>query len=292
MLLYLNNADSTKDNPNENYGRELLELHSVSVDGGYNEQDMRNSTLIMTGFGVNWQQGTFTYIDRRALPWAGLVMGFSDANPDADGYQVGIRYLKYLANHPRRPDHLAHKLCVRFVADQPDDALVVPPREHLPYERHRDRPGPAAAVPERGVRRIARRRRPASVRRPRGNAARARLRPGQERGRRDPGPGLDLRRPRTTAAGLEPAGRVPGRGGLVAVGRRHAGRWNTHLSLAAHWWPSTLTQPPLRSLLPNRLPTTHGDLVDALAKRLVFRKLLAPHTAAVLGFLGRPARPG
>ena len=49
---YLNNADSTKDNPNENYGRELLELHSVSVDGGYDEEDMRQSTLIMTGFGV------------------------------------------------------------------------------------------------------------------------------------------------------------------------------------------------------------------------------------------------
>ena len=56
MLLYLNNADSTKDYPNENYGRELLELHTVSVDGGYNEQDMRNSTLIMTGFGVELGQ--------------------------------------------------------------------------------------------------------------------------------------------------------------------------------------------------------------------------------------------
>ena len=44
------------------------------------------------------------------------------------------------------------------------------------------------------------------------------------------------------------------------------GRWNTHLSLAAHWWPDELTQPPLRSLLPDRLPRTHGALVDALAQ--------------------------
>ena len=39
MLRYLNNAESTKDNPNENYGRELLELHTVGVDGGYTEDD-------------------------------------------------------------------------------------------------------------------------------------------------------------------------------------------------------------------------------------------------------------
>ncbi len=38
MMTYLNNAESTKDSPNENYGRELLELHSVGVDGGYGER--------------------------------------------------------------------------------------------------------------------------------------------------------------------------------------------------------------------------------------------------------------
>jgi Protein of unknown function (DUF1800) len=66
-------------------------------------------------------------------------------------------------------------------------------------------------------------------------------------------------------------------------------RWNTHLSLAAHWWPDELTQPPLRSLLPDRLPRTHGALVDTLAQRLVFRTLAPPHRQAVLGFLGRAA---
>ena len=65
------------------------------------------------------------------------------------------------------------------------------------------------------------------------------------------------------------------------------GRWNTHLSLAAHWWPDELTQPELRSLLPSRLPKTHGAMVDALAKRLVFRTLAPTHRQAVLDFLGR-----
>ena len=159
MLLYLNNADSTKDNPNENYGRELLELHSVSVDGGYNEQDMRNSTLVMTGFGVNWQRArsrtprASTTADRSA------IMGFSDPNPDADGYQVGIRYLKYLANHPSTAHHIAYKLCQRFVSDTPDPALVDRLAQHLPVSGDRHRAGPscssssARSSPPRSVRR-------------------------------------------------------------------------------------------------------------------------------------------
>ena len=61
MMTYLNNAESTKDNPNENYGRELLELHSLGVDGGYDEEDMRQSTLVMTGFGISWDTGEFEY---------------------------------------------------------------------------------------------------------------------------------------------------------------------------------------------------------------------------------------
>jgi Protein of unknown function (DUF1800) len=68
------------------------------------------------------------------------------------------------------------------------------------------------------------------------------------------------------------------------------GRWNTHISLAAHWWPDTLQLPDLREhLLPKTLPATHGGLVDALAQRLVFRKLTVAHRDAVLGFLGRTA---
>jgi uncharacterized protein (DUF1800 family) len=116
MLLYLNNAESTKDNPNENYGRELLELHSVGVDGGYHEEDMRQSTLIMTGFSVDWQTGLFEYNTWAHYKGNVKVMGFKNANPDAAGFDVGIRYVKYLANHPSTAQHLARKLCIRFVS--------------------------------------------------------------------------------------------------------------------------------------------------------------------------------
>jgi hypothetical protein len=63
------------------------------------------------------------------------------------------------------------------------------------------------------------------------------------------------------------------------------GRWNSHMSLAAGWWPSELVSQPLRDLLPTPLPATHGGFVDALAKRLVFRKLATEHRQAVLDFL-------
>lgn len=286
MLLYLNNADSTKDNPNENYGRELLELHSVSVDGGYNEQDMRNSTLLMTGFGVNWTKGTFTYTSREHYRGAVSVMGFSDANGDANGYQVGIRYLKYLANHPETAKHLAHKLCVRFVADQPDAALVS--RLAKTYLKN-----DTAIVPvlrqlflseefaaSRGVK----------TRRPFEDLA-ATLRVlgyGPDKKGDD---GIQALVWISDSLGQQPLAWSPPDGYPdEAASWQSAGgtlsRWNTHLSLAAHWWPSTLTQPPLTSLLPKRLPKTHGDLVDALAKRLIFRKLSGPHKGAVLSFLG------
>jgi hypothetical protein len=64
-------------------------------------------------------------------------------------------------------------------------------------------------------------------------------------------------------------------------------RWNMHQSLAAHWWPEELRLPRLRTLLPRRLPRTHGTAVDLLAKRLVFRPLARQHRDAVLDFVGR-----
>ena len=124
MLLYLNNAESTKDNPNENYGRELLELHTVGVDGGYNEEDMRQSTPIMTGYSVDRGDRLFEYNNWAHFRGPVQVMDFTAANAEENGYQVGIQYLKYLANHPSTAQHLARKLCMRFVSDEPDQTLV------------------------------------------------------------------------------------------------------------------------------------------------------------------------
>ncbi len=242
MLLYLNNADSTKDNPNENYGRELLELHTVSVDGGYNEQDMRNSTLVMTGFGVNWERGTFRYTAREHYRGPVSIMGFSDANPDADGYDVGIRYLKYLANHPSTAHHIAYKLCLRFVSDNPDPVARRPARQHLPVPGDGHRPGAPAALPQR---RSSRHRSGRKMRRPFEDLL-ATLRVlgyGPDRSGRQGMQALCwiADEPRTAAA--RPGARRTGTP-TTALDWQSAGgtlgRWNTHLSLAAHWWPDEL----------------------------------------------------
>jgi len=80
----------------------------------------------------------------------------------------------------------------------------------------------------------------------------------------------------------------------VAISWQSAGttleRWNTHLSFAGHWWPAgDLVRPELRSLLPKALPATYGAMVDALAQRLVFRKLAVAKKKAVLEFLDKQA---
>jgi uncharacterized protein (DUF1800 family) len=128
MLRYLNNEQSCfTGDPNtvqENYGRELLELHTVGVDGGYNEDDVKNSAYIMTGWTVD-DGKTFTF--RADCHYVGdvTVMDFSDPNASAEGGQeVGEAYLDYLAHHPSTASYLATKLARRFVADAPPQALV------------------------------------------------------------------------------------------------------------------------------------------------------------------------
>ena len=117
MMMYLNNAESSRDNPNENYGREILELHSVGVDGGYDEDDMRQSTMVLTGFGISWDTGGFEY-----HPWDHYVgpvdvMGFHAANAARTKGRTSASPVDYLAHHPATAERIARKLCYRFVSD-------------------------------------------------------------------------------------------------------------------------------------------------------------------------------
>lgn len=126
--LYLGNAVSTKNAPNENLGREVLELHTVGRTAGYTETDVKNSARILTGYRVDiwntWAAGYDT-----SDHWTGTVnvLGFSHPNTDPDGRAVTRAYLDYLARHPATARRIARKLAVRFVSDAPTGALV----EHL-----------------------------------------------------------------------------------------------------------------------------------------------------------------
>ena len=130
MLLYLDNWKSVRGNPNENQGRELLELHTVGRDAGYTEQMVKDSAKILSGYTVVSSDGATAPI------WSGLydasrhttgpvsVLGFSAANASADGSALAVDYLRYLATHPATARRIAYKLAVRFVSDSPSEQLV------------------------------------------------------------------------------------------------------------------------------------------------------------------------
>jgi hypothetical protein len=125
MGCYLDNATSTKAAPNENLGRELLELHTVGREAGYTETDVKNSARILTGYRVDiWKTWNATYDPESH--WVGpvKVLGFSDRNAAKDGRAVTLRYLDYLAHHPATARRIARKLAVRFVSDTPSATLV------------------------------------------------------------------------------------------------------------------------------------------------------------------------
>jgi uncharacterized protein (DUF1800 family) len=124
MLIYLDNQLNSADNPNENLGRELLELHTVGV-GNYTETDVRNSALLLTGHGLDWETYKYTYNKWDHYVGPLTIMGFSHANASRDaGPDALKKYLSYLAHHPATARHVCRRLAVRFVADSPSDALV------------------------------------------------------------------------------------------------------------------------------------------------------------------------
>jgi uncharacterized protein (DUF1800 family) len=121
---------------NENYGRELMELHTVGVDGGYTQADVTALSSILTGWTVDrpHQGGPFTFEERRHEPgskrWLGHEISstdFSPANVPGDtppGMNEGIKALTLLASSPKTAHFISYKLAQRFVADDPPAALV------------------------------------------------------------------------------------------------------------------------------------------------------------------------
>src|SRR5437762_1570672 len=109
---------------NENYARELLELHTLGVDGGYTQQDVINVARIFTGWSVRRPQqgGDFEFHDWAHDYGEKVVMGVTF--PAGHGRDEGVRLLKLLANHPATMHHVSRQLCQRFVNDDPPDGCV------------------------------------------------------------------------------------------------------------------------------------------------------------------------
>jgi uncharacterized protein (DUF1800 family) len=327
MLVYLNQRDSTKYAPNENYARELLELHSVGVDGGYDENDIYAAARLLTGLRLWNPSNPNDYKNSANPPWtrqqfvfdasvhdasAGKVLGFSwSAHNQGQGYDRITGYVNYLAKHRKTAERIAYKLGQRFVSDDPPQSLVS--RLADVYQAN-----DTAIVPVLRVLFTSREFRYSS--------------------------GLKVRRPyEDLIAGLRAIGVKPSKkpdyasdnvtytDGLSAVyyqcrdlgnapfdwgppngypdtakdwqsANGMLGRWNNHYSHAHGNWPSRnnngFTWPGLSSnpaypasthLLPSPLPATYGPLVDALAQRLLHQRMRPAHRNAVLTFMGKAA---
>ncbi|MFN8082477.1 MAG: DUF1800 domain-containing protein [Kineosporiaceae bacterium] len=125
MLAYLDLANSTGSNPNENYAREVLELHTVGVDGGYTEDDIKQAAKLLSGLRMDYTTKAVAFVPSRHYVGAIKIMGFSHPNNvAADGPTAAREFYEYLAFHPSTARHLATKLARRFVSDDPPAALI------------------------------------------------------------------------------------------------------------------------------------------------------------------------
>ena len=109
---------------NENYGRELMELHTVGVDAGYTQDHVIDAARCFTGWGIDnlSTSGRFVYRAQAHDPGAKSVFGLN--LPAGGGKDDGDKLLDYLASHPQTASFIAKKLAQRFVSDDPPPRVV------------------------------------------------------------------------------------------------------------------------------------------------------------------------
>lgn len=124
MLVYLDNRTNIREEPNENYARELMELHTLGVEGGYSEKDVSEVARVLTGWslGASPQGPEFRIFDENHDTGKKTVLGhtFGSDSAMADGNQL----LDILASHPATATHICSKLLQYFVADVPASGSV------------------------------------------------------------------------------------------------------------------------------------------------------------------------
>jgi uncharacterized protein (DUF1800 family) len=292
MLTYLDNRFSGKDAPNENYGRELLELHTVGLT--YTEADVKNAARLLTGLTVDNTTGRYRYDGTRHAVGAVRVLAFQHANATAAGGEsAALELLDYLAMHQATARRIVTKLCIRFVADSPPESLVTTLIKVYLDNRTAIAPVLRALFTSAEF--------AASI------------------GAKSRTPLEDLAATvRTLGYGpatsgtkfleslywmARDAGQAPlfwgppnGYPDVAAAWASPSGllvRWNFHLSIAAGWWPDTLVRPAnLLTGMVGALPATYGALIEKTAIRLAGIAPTAQQTAALAEFYGKtPASP-
>ncbi len=108
---------------NENYAREIMELHTLGVDGGYTQKDVTELARVLTGWTIRDPRkgGDFFFNDRMHEPGTKVVLGH---HVKENGEKEGQEMIEVLAHHPSTAHFISKKLAMRFVSDTPPDALV------------------------------------------------------------------------------------------------------------------------------------------------------------------------
>jgi hypothetical protein len=119
MLLYLDQQASTAAHPNENYARELLELHTLGVEGGYTQKDVMEAARCFTGWseerGFLKKKGAFLFIDEIHDKEEKVVLGIKI--PAGGDISDGETVVRLAALHPSTARHITRKLCDYFLGD-------------------------------------------------------------------------------------------------------------------------------------------------------------------------------
>ncbi|MFQ3583203.1 MAG: DUF1800 domain-containing protein [Chloracidobacterium sp.] len=124
MLVYLDGQANARGRPNENYARELLELHTLGVNGGYAQADVREAARALTGWRVRegFRRGQVVVAEDEHDGQPKVVLGCLLEGGDAASDLEAL--LDCVASHPATARHVAWRLCRRFVADEPPASLV------------------------------------------------------------------------------------------------------------------------------------------------------------------------
>ncbi|MCA1581928.1 MAG: DUF1800 domain-containing protein [Acidobacteria bacterium] len=108
---------------NENYARELMELHTLGVDGGYTQKDVTELARVLTGWSIE-RDGGGTFVFRARVHDTRVKTVLGRTFPAGGGIEEGEEMIRRLARHPETARHIAFKLAQRLVSDAPPPALV------------------------------------------------------------------------------------------------------------------------------------------------------------------------
>ena len=149
MLAYLTNITNNKDDPNENYARELMELHTMGADNGYTQEDVREVSRCFTGWTVDTSQstrfGTFRFDPSMHDFGQKVVLGH--VIPAGGGIEDGERVLDILATHPNTARFISEKMLRYFWGYEPPARYVDQAAQRFTGDRRR-RPLDAPVHPQ------------------------------------------------------------------------------------------------------------------------------------------------